>query len=184
MEKAQMPKIGQKSWSAWQIAASVSLIAACMFGGMYLVLDHQQQAEIAALREEVDTAKQLVLSSLDDQTSASRRLQGVNVALDSRQMDSDILKALIHTMNHDDNSNVRLAAVEALSRFSDRKQVRKALIHSLSTQDDVMVQVALINLMVQMEEKSAVKDLQQIIEKEETNETVKNEAHMALFKLS
>ena len=183
-DQQEMPQIGQRSWQPWQIAASVALLAACIFGGAYYVRDQQRNEEIARLRAEMDTTKQLILGALDDQTSASKRLQGVNVALDSRDMDSDIIKALIHTMNHDANTNVRLAAVEALSQFSDRQTVRKALIDALNTQADVAVQVALINLMVQMEEKSAIKELQQMIDDQETNETVKDEAHMAVFKLS
>ena len=87
-------------------------------------------------------------------------------------------------MNDDESVNVRLAAVQALAKFSDEPGVTAALIHALEHQKEPLVQIALINLMVELKEKEAIEELEQIITDEESIETVKNEAHMALFKLS
>ena len=92
--------------------------------------------------------------------------------------------ALIETMNTDDNANVRLAAVDALSEFADEDKVRKALINGLATQDKAVVQIALINLMVRLKENRAIEPLKKIIEDDNSIEVVKDEAHFGVFKLS
>jgi HEAT repeat protein len=79
---------------------------------------------------------------------------------------------------------VRLNALEALSRFKEEPEVKKALINALSTQKDPVIQIALIQLMVEMKEKSVVKDLERIIEDERTMRAVKDEAYSGILRLS
>jgi hypothetical protein len=79
---------------------------------------------------------------------------------------------------------VRLTALEALSKFKNEPKVRQALIDAVSTQTDPVIQIALIQLMVEMKEKSIVKDLHRIIDDEQTMKAVKDEAHAGIFKLS
>jgi hypothetical protein len=87
-------------------------------------------------------------------------------------------------MNEDPNTNVRLAALDALSKFYDEPIVRKALIEGLSIQKDPVVQIALIQLMVKIKEKGIVTDLQKIVDDEKTMEAVKDEAYTGLLELS
>ena len=55
--------------------------------------------------------RQLVTLSLLQQQSAGDRLQGVNWSYRVEQPDTAVLAALLTTVNHDPNVNVRLAAV-------------------------------------------------------------------------
>ncbi len=87
-------------------------------------------------------------------------------------------------MNEDPNTNVRLAALDALSKFHTEPQVRKVLLDALSTQKDPMVQIALIQLMVKMKEKSVVNDLKKIVDDSETMKAVKDEAYSGILILS
>ena len=87
-------------------------------------------------------------------------------------------------MNEDPNSNVRLAAMEALGKFSNEVRVRNALIQSLSTQKDPVVQIALIQLLVKMKEKSVVGQLEQMTKDATTMKAVKDEAYSGILKLS
>ena len=167
-----------------QIAASVALLITGALAGMWLMKNNNKNDEIAAMRQEVEATRQLVIQSLANNSSASTRLRGVNASFEMSQVDADIVNALINTMNNDENTNVRLAAVQALANFAGEPPVRKALIEALHTQTDPVVQIALINMMVQLREKEAVKGLKQIITDEETMDAVKDEAHMAVFKLS
>ena len=91
---------------------------------------------------------------------------------------------LIYAMNEDPNTNVRIAALEALGKFRNQPDVRKALIASLRTQKDPLVQIALIRLMVEMKEKGITEELERISTDEETLPAVKDEAHAGLLKLS
>ncbi len=95
-----------------------------------------------------------------------------------------IVHVLVKTMNEDHNSNVRLAAMEALGKFSNEASVRNALIQSLASQKDPVVQIALIQLLVKMKEKSVVRQLEQMTKDASTMKAVKDEAYSGILKLS
>ena len=126
----------------------------------------------------------MMMGLIDNQQSASQRLQGINVALTIESADDEVVNALAKRMNEDPNTNVRLAALDALSKFHTEPQVRKVLLDALSTQKDPMVQIALIQLMVQMKEKSVVNDLKKIVDDSETMKAVKDEAYSGILILS
>lgn len=173
------------SWNTpLKIAATVSLLVVSFFAGRLLWNDTNEKAQLAALRQEMEETKSLVLSSLENRTSASTRLNGINVAYEKESVDQEVINVLVKTMNEDENVNVRLAAVKALAKFSDVPGVTKALIESLDKQEEALVQIALINLMVELQEKGILDKLQQIIDDENSLDAVKDEAHMAVFKLS
>ena len=121
---------------------------------------------------------------LDNEFSPSQRMQGVSVAYEINKPDDEIVRVLVSTLNNDPNTNVRLAALDALSQFSTEKGVRKSLIESLSTQKDPVVQIALIQLMVKMKEKGVVKQLERITKDAKTMKAVRDEAYSGIFKLS
>lgn len=171
------------SW-AFKIAASIALVLVGAVIGIMITKNQQNERELLALKSEVELTKQLVISSLQNQSSASSRLQGVNTSMTLSNSDDEIITALINTLNHDDNTNVRLAALDALARFSDIMQVKKALVEALETQDDPVVTISLINLMVRLKENDAVEPLRRLLEKGETDEAVKSEAHIGILKLS
>jgi HEAT repeat protein len=125
-----------------------------------------------------------MMAMLDNSQSASQRIQGVNVAMGAEKADDEVVKALVKLMNEDPNSNVRLAALEALSKFIDEAPVRNAILTSLSKQKDPVVQIALIQLLVRMKEKGVVNDLQKIVDDEGTIQAVKDEAYTGILKLS
>ena len=172
-------------WSlSWKVAAAVTLLIISVFAGRWVWQRNAEHGELVALQKEMEATKSLVIASLQDKASASRRLKGVNAAYQVNDLDAEMIRVLIKTMNADENVNVRLAAVQALARFADRQGVTEALIRALEQQKEPLVQIALINLMVELGEQRATKKLQQIIEDEQTLEAVKDEAYMAVFKLS
>jgi HEAT repeat protein len=99
-------------------------------------------------------------------------------------VDDEILKALIQTLNTDPNMNVRLVALEGLTKFYEEPIVKKALVESLAKQTDPTIQIALIQVLVQMKEKSAIKPFEQIIENNESLPAVKDEAQMGILVLT
>lgn len=169
---------------SWKVAAAVALLAVSFFAGRWVVQQDARNKELAQLKVELEQTKELVLSSLQNKTSASTRLYGVNAAYESENADAEIIRVLIKTMNEDENVNVRLAAVQALSQFSDQPGVVNALVQALEMQKEALVQIALINLMVELKERRALEKLERIIRDKSTLEAVKDEAHMAVFKLS
>ena len=164
--------------------SAVSLVAISVMIGRELETGSREKSQLAELKQEMEETKSLVLSSLKNTTSASARLNGVNVAYEKESVSEEVIQVLIKTMNEDENVNVRLAAVKALAKFSAEPGVTQALVDALGNQKEALVQIALINLMVELEEKGALLRLEKIIEDERTLDAVKDEAHMAVFKLS
>ena len=178
-------------FSFYRVAAAVALIMLSGAIGFWISKHQDQQMRLAEMEKEMEiTRKQLadtralMFSMLDNEQSASQRIKGVNVAMAIPEADEEIVKALFNTMLRDPNTNVRLAALDALSRFRDDPEVRKELIDALSKQTDPMVQISLIQLMVQMNEKGAVQDLERMVEDAETIKAVKDEAYSGILKLS
>jgi hypothetical protein len=168
----------------YRAAAAVALIMLGLAGGFWLNKNIQNEKELAALRKEMEVTKQTMMAMLNNDQSASQRMQGVNVALTISSPDSDVVIALEKAMMSDLNTNVRLAALEALSKFAQEPSIRKILIESLSKQDDPMVQIALIQLLVNLKETGVVNDLEKIIENDKSIEAVKDEAYTGIIKLS
>ena len=175
----------------FRVAAAVALLILGGGVGYWINKYNTQQDNLAQLakemeatRRQLDEAKQVMLGMLGNDQSASQRLKGLNVALELPEADAEIVSALFKALHDDPNTNVRLAALDALSKFQEDHDVRKRLIQSLSTQKDPMVQIKLIQLMVQMKEKAVLDHLQNIVDDEATMKAVKDEAYSGILKLS
>lgn len=168
----------------YRVAAAIALLIVGGGIGFWISKHNDQRQELQALAREMEATKHMMMALIDNQQSASQRIQGVNVAMSIESADDDVVQALIKRMNEDPNTNVRLAALEALSKFYNEPLVKKALIEGLSSQKDPVVQIALIQLMVKIKEKGIVTDLKRIVDDEETMEAVKDEAYTGLLELS
>lgn len=169
----------------YRVAAALALVV--LGGGIGFWISRQQRnaAELEAMRKEMAATKQMLMAMLENQQSASQRVLGATVAYhEVENADEQIINALVDAMNEDQNTNVRLAALEALGKFHRQPAVRAALIASLKTQKDPVVQIALIRLMVEMKERSITKDLERISADEEILPAVKDEAQAGLLRLS
>lgn len=167
-----------------KIAASLVLLILAGGGGYLIQSTLDQKAEVARLQRELAETKQLVLSQLRDEQSASQRMMGVYAANELSTADEEIINVLAKAMEEDPSSNVRLAALEALSRFYQDERVRPLLIGSLNRQTDPVVQIALIQWLVQMKEKSILQDLEKITRGNSPVKAVKDEAYKGIFKLT
>lgn len=168
----------------YRVAAAVAFVAIGGWVGYFISQQRQHSMEMAALKKQMEETQRFIVSKLDDTQSPGNRILGVHAAYEVKDPGQDIVDALIKVMNEDPNSNVRLAAMEALARFHNEPKVRKELIDGLSTQTDPVVQMALIQLMVQMKEKAAVKPLQQLTEDDNVLPAVKDEAYAGVVRLS
>ena len=167
-----------------RVAAGIVLVIVGVVIGDRISTSRQHDQELAKLKEEVENNKRVMLSMLENQQSASQRVMGATVAYELNKADDEIVSVLAKTMNEDPNTNVRLAALEALGKFYQQTHVRKALIGSLGTQKDPVVQIALIRLLVQMKEKQIVNELEKITRDGQVMKAVKDEAHSGILKLS
>jgi hypothetical protein len=167
----------------WQMGLSFAMLAIGVFAGYLWTARETKPADVAQLRNEVDTMRQLVTLSLLQQQSASDRLKGVNWAYRVEQSDTEVLSALLKTVNQDPNVNVRLAAVDALRNFGQSPVTRKALVQSLPKQSSPMVEIALIDLLVELKEKPSVPALQSLLGKTDLDPNVRQRLGSALREL-
>ena len=140
----------------------------------------QDSSEISQLRGEVYNMRQLVALSLLQQQNASDRLRGVSYAYRVEQGDPQVLSALLTTVNHDPNVNVRLAAVDALRNFSASPTARQGLEQALHAQDAPLVQISILDQIVEMRDKSALAAVQAVAADPNANAEVRQHAQWAL----
>ena len=165
---------------AFQAAFALFILIAGIFIGNIMARDSGQ---VAQLRNEVTSMKQLVTLSLLQQQNASDRLRGVNWSYRVEQSDAEVLAALLATVNHDTNVNVRLAAVDAIRNFSDSPVGRRGLVQALNKQTSPMVQIAILDQLVEMHEKSAKPAINTLIGATGVNPEVKEHGSWALRQL-
>ncbi len=164
-------------------AAGIALLLTGLAIGFFISQRNIRNEKLAEALRQKEYTSQLV-AMISDSESAGRRILGVREAAAESTAGDEIFEALIKTMDEDPNPNVRLAAIEALARFSREPMVRQALIASLRKQTDPVVQIALIQLMVDMKVQEAIKPLRQMADDETLIESVKDEAQRGILVLS
>lgn len=183
LQEPKVVSLHQPSKSNWkaviQIAATIALIVSAYFFGKQQNQESFYE-EMAVLQKEKKQLKQEVTISLIENESASKRLQAVNYAEEFEKPSNDILKALINKMFYDDHINVRLAAAEALAKFSDSEMVRKSFIDALEIEKDPGMQIELIQILVSIQEKRAVPSMEKLLQNEETPSYVKDQVTIGL----
>ena len=165
----------------WQMAVA----AACLIVGLAVGAFYPRRTnEIAQLREEVTNTKQMVALSLLQQQSATERLRGVDYTTARPAMEPDVVSALVQAVNRDPNVNVRLAAVDALTKVSGDSGVRRSLVSSLGMQDSPMVQAALIDYALDARDRDAVDVIKHFASRRDLDPLVRQRADRAVQRLT
>ncbi|MCD0480519.1 HEAT repeat domain-containing protein [Chryseobacterium sp. LC2016-29] len=89
------------------------------------------------------------LELINDQHSASSRLRGIDLLKSFSASDEKIINILSEKALSDENTNVRLAAVEALSVHIENTEVSKNIRQIFLNQDDPIVQKELIAILTE-----------------------------------
>jgi anti-sigma factor RsiW len=173
---------GVLAWSAALILLGV-LLGAGVGGRRSNESSGPPAQELAEVHAELNSMRQLVALSMLQQQSASERLQGVTFTNREEQLDPQVYAALLHTLRYDTSVDVRLAALDALSRHSGQSQVRKSVVDSLQTQQSPMVQVAMIDLLTEWRDPDAAQRLRNFQQSPNLNPTVRQRAQWAVSKL-
>jgi hypothetical protein len=151
-----------------------------------VVAYHSQEAHeriAKAAEAELDNEKQALFAKLNNMGSASQRITAASEAHALKNTDKEIVDALVKTMNTDPNTNVRLAALEALSKFHRESYVKKQLVASLQKQTHPRVQIELIELLTRMKQTTILKELDKMVKDGNTMEAVKDHAYSSIFTL-
>ena len=183
---------GASIWSVFQwlrspvgaVAWSIALVALGTYLGLQLGTTKSNSQDLAAMHTELTNMRQMVALSMLQQQSASQRLEGVTWTRREEQLDPQVLSALMHTLRYDQSVDVRLAALDALSRHGAQPQVHKGVVDALQEQQSPLVQVALIDLMVEWRDPDAAQRLRNFVQTPNLNPTVRQRADWALSKLN
>ncbi len=165
----------RRSGVFWQLAFALACLVIGVLVGANL--PRRNSDEIAKLRE-------MVALSLLSQQSAGERLRGVDYTGSMQTMQPAVVSALIQAVSHDANVNVRLAAVDALSKVATHPGVVESLTRSLPQQDSPMVQAELIDYLINAHDRQAVGTLEQLAARPNLNPAVLERTHYALQQLS
>jgi anti-sigma factor RsiW len=173
--------------AAWSVALLVigALIGARVGIGTNVanVASPSQSEELTAVHSELTNMRQLVALSMLQQQSASERLQGVSWSGREAHLDPQVQSALLHTLRYDSSVDVRLAALDALSRHGSQPQVRQGVVDALQEQQSPLVQVALIDQLAEWRDPGAAQRLRNFQQTPNLNPAVRQRAEWAISKL-
>lgn len=162
---------------SWQVGLA-SLVMG-LFIGWWMLPSQNQKEDIAQLSSEIQSMKEMMMLTLIEQPKAQERIRAVNMAADLPNADEKVINALISTMNHDENLNVRLASLESLLRYANMPEVRHALVDALKMQESPLILVAIADALVSIQEKSSVEAMEQL-EQSTEDEIVKEKLHESI----
>lgn len=193
VQPSRQPATPKPSWNFLEwlrspfgaVAWSAALLLIGLYAGTHIGTRTAPQPtnEIASLHAEVTSMRQLVALSMLQQQSASERLQGVSWSTREDHLDPQVQSALLRTLRYDGSVDVRLAALDALSRHAAQPQVRKSVLESLQEQQSPLVQVAMIDQLTEWRDPDAAQRLKKLQQSPNLNPAVKQRAEWALAKL-
>lgn len=162
--------------AVWQTALALGLLVAGGFGGRYIARPATSGPEIAQLQGQVENLRQLVSLSLLQEQSPSSRIRGAAYGSQVSRPDREVEQALLYALNHDNNVNVRLSAVDALERQAANPEIQRALVDALPMQDSALVEIGVMDVLVRSGDKAAAPALRQIAQNPQADESVRQRA--------
>ncbi|MEQ8239163.1 MAG: HEAT repeat domain-containing protein [Cyclobacteriaceae bacterium] len=164
--------------SYWQVAAAIALLIVGYTIGSYS--EGAGSSDLSALKAEVEALKEVTMVSALQNYSASQRIQAVNQIQDAPKASIKLTQALLETLNTDESPNVRYAALQAITKFEADSALKEKLVSSLKGQEDPLIQIALISYLVQIEEKTAIAPLRDLVNEKDASPEVVRQAKIAL----
>lgn len=168
---------------AWLAGLAAALCAGVVIGRELPPPPVAASADLASLRQQLHETREMVTLALLRQSSATERLRGVTWTERIDTPGAGVVSALLDALSHDPNVNVRLAAIDALTRYADRPGVRSGAVAALSAPAPPLVQVALIDLLVEVREPTSRDALRQLVNDAATDVSVRDRAARAIQEL-
>ncbi len=170
------------NWSLQSVVFILLILAGFLIG--YVVKGGQNSKQINRLSDEVNQVHEMLMINLLDNPEASDRLKAVDLTTQMTKVDDTVIDALLNTLNHDENTNVRLAAIDALYKYSSESQVRKGFVMALAYQKSPIVLVTLADVLVSLHETGSVEKLKLLLNEKDINKEVKEKIEDSIKKMS
>lgn len=121
---------------------------------------------------------------LISQKNAGSRIQGVFRLAEDHNLAQSEKERLVTLLRNDEDSNVRLAALEVLLQMVDEPNVKMQLIQSIALQNSPQVQLLLIHEILKWNDDSAIPGLKKLLKHPETDGLLKQRINSAIEVLS
>lgn len=126
------------------------------------------------LRAEVRDTRELVVLTMLQQESATDRLRAVSYSSEMRDANPAVIHALVRTLRFDASVDVRLAAIEVLSRYREQIAVRQAFLDAVQDPaSNPLVQVELVVQLGRVQDPQVRTVLEQIAVNEKLDRSVR-----------
>lgn len=176
----RVASIFESTSGRWAFAASILFIG-IMLGKVFTGSSYQKQMD--TLSTQMTDMQEMIALTMLEESSVSKRLQGVQMSSELVSSNSEVADALLLTLNNDESSNVRLAALRMLAQYSNDERIREGLINSIENQDSPVVLMAMAELMVELQEEKAVPQFKNILEGDRAPEEFKTSLRENLNKI-
>lgn len=158
----------------WTKIAAMLVFAFGTYWLGYKVGTHKSEIVRNELTSEISAQKQQVLLASLREYTGPQKIEAVYNISNTPKVNDELVDALVYTMNSDKNTNVRLAAITALSGMMNKNvRIRKELIKSLAIQENPLLQISLIQVLTENGVKEAKPQIESITNNEKTDESVK-----------
>ncbi|PHI20682.1 hypothetical protein CEQ90_06425 [Lewinellaceae bacterium SD302] len=172
----QLPLTRRRKWFGFAaVAAGILLVFS--LGRQFGLSENGAGRELAATRS--------LMLELMKADKTSDRIAATTIALEAETADPELIDNLGYLLLHDENTNVQLAALAALRRFGNEKQVRDKLLEAIGEPDDrpEIVRLQLIEVLVGLKEERVLPYLEELINNQTLPRHLKDAAQMGKFKL-
>jgi hypothetical protein len=129
----------------WQLSFTAAALVVGLVAGNALAPDASD--DIQALRGELRTMERTISVSLLQHQSVGERLRGVDLSTRVGP-DERVIGALLETVRHDTNVNVRLAAIDALAPVVARPTVSRELLAMLGRPESTLVRASVAEVLL------------------------------------
>ena len=167
----------------WQVGLAATSLVMGIAIGYQIRPSTAPNTQLMELRNELYQTRQIVALSLMQQQAATDRLKGISWSYQLQQPSAELLRALLDTLMHDPNVNVRLATVDALRQFGQQPVVRRGVVEAMGRPQSPMVQISLIDLAVDLHAKDSIAALRQLTQDQKVDQTVRDRAQKGLTEL-
>lgn len=124
---------------------------------------------------------QEIYAGLADSLSVASRLNAVLKVGSLSKLDQKLKTALCQVFNDDENDNVRLAALEVLSKFSGDKYIQQQLMAGLGKQKDPVIQLELVKMLGNSNNPETTDKLIAMADNPLTMDVVKDQVYFTLL---
>ena len=134
----------------WAVAFSVMILLCGFIIGRWYPASNTiaDPSQLTQIQKEVSELRGLMALSLLSQNSVQARLRGIEYARESGSGDPRVLALLLNTVDRDETSNVRLAALDVLGSHLDNGMVRDRIYNRLLMEPSPLVQLKIVKMLL------------------------------------